>query len=264
MRCVLSRLAVLLVAASHVVAPAVAQQTETPARAVTVFAASSLKTALDEVGNLWSADTGIAVRASYASSGALVRQIENGAPADLFISADTAWMDYAAARGLIRGEPIDLVGNSLVLIAPAVSTSRIDLGSATLAADLDGVLGPGRLAVGSIGTVPAGRYAEAALKSLDVWDAVSAKLAPTENVRSVLAFVSRGEASLGIVYLTDAKADPSVRVLATFPPSSHPAIVYPAAVLSETTNPAAQRFFEFLRSPAVRKIWQNAGFRVIP
>lgn len=264
MRCARICLAVLLVASLNFTAPAVAQQTETPARSVVVFAASSLKTALDEVGNLWLADTGIAMRASYASSGALVRQIENGAPAELFISADTVWMAYAAAQGLIRGEPIDLVRNSLVLIAPVASTSKIDLGSATLAADLVGLLGPGRLAIGSIRTVPAGRYAEAALRSLKAWDAVATKLAPTENVRSVLALVSRGEAPLGIVYLTDAKADPTVRILATFPSNSHPAIVYPAAVLSETRNPAAERFLEFLRSPSARKVWQTAGFGVIP
>ncbi|MFZ4534130.1 MAG: molybdate ABC transporter substrate-binding protein, partial [Alsobacter sp.] len=183
---------------------------------LTVFAAASLKTALDEVAPVFTATTGIPVRFSYAASSALARQIENGAPADVFASADLEWMDYLQQRRLVKPESrLNLLGNRLVVIAPADTALR-DL--PLTAAAISGALGPtGRLATGEVASVPAGRYAKAALQSLGLWTLAEPRLAQSENVRAALSFVARGEAPLGIVYTTDASSEPKVKVVARFP-----------------------------------------------
>lgn len=224
-----------------------------------VFAASSLQTALDELAPAIQQNTGVRVRVSYAATSTLARQIENGAPAGLFISADLDWMDYLAERRLIASQSrVNLLGNSLVLIAPASSTRALKIapGFALAAA-----LGNGRLAIANPDIVPAGKYAKSALTSLGVWNAVSQKLAPAENVRAALLLVSRGEAPLGIVYKTDAIADRGVRIVDTFPATSHPAIVYPAALVAPAT-PAAERVLAFLRTPVAASVFRRAGFAV--
>src|SRR5712672_2776115 len=186
---------------------------------------------------------------------ALAKQIENGAPADLFISADLDWMDYAAARRLIvadsRANPF---GNRLVLIAPASSKASVQIAPNF---PLDALLGNDRLAIADPDSVPAGKYAKAALESLGVWAGVSGKLARAENVRAALVLVSRGEAPFGIVYRSDALADKKVRVVGEFPPSSHPPIVYPAALTAAGRSPIRAKFLSYLTSGAVRPIWEK-------
>jgi molybdate transport system substrate-binding protein len=228
---------------------------------VLVFAAASLRTALDEVGAGCRTSTGIELSASYAASSALARQIESGAPAEMFISADLDWMDYVDARRLIRtASRVDLLGNGLVLVAPAGSTSALTIGKGM---DIAGALGGGRLAVADPASVPAGRYAKAALESLGVWTQVANRLAPAENVRAALLLVSRREAPLGIVYRTDAAADPGVRVVATFPPDTHPPIVYPAALTNRATADAAT-LLQCIQAPAARKVFERWGFTIRP
>jgi molybdate transport system substrate-binding protein len=201
------------------------------------------------------------VRVSYAASSALARQIENGAPADLFISADLEWMDHLAGRQLIRADSrVNLLGNRLVLIAPAGQpvTMKIAPGFGLAAA-----LGRDRLALADPAAVPAGKYARAALTSLGVWDAVAGRIAAAENVRAALRLVSRREAPLGIVYYSDAVADTGVRIVDTFPESAHPAIVYPAA-LTSTASPAAAKVLEYLQSNEARAVFAAQGFKDIP
>jgi molybdate transport system substrate-binding protein len=224
------------------------------AQALVVFAAASLKSALDEVASLSPSKPAI----SYGASSALARQIENGAPAQVFVSADLDWMDYLESKRLIRSETRrNLVGNRLVLISPAGGAARIEVRPGFPLAEL---LGGGRLALGDPAHVPAGKYAKAALEKLGVWDAVSGKLAPAENVRVALALVARGETPLGIVYATDASAEPKVRVVATFPDGLHAPIVYPVALTSAAKDPAAAGFLALLSSPAARKVFENHGF----
>jgi molybdate transport system substrate-binding protein len=221
---------------------------------VLVFAAASMKNALDEVV----ADAPVTAIASYASSSALAKQIAAGAPAQVFISADLAWMDYLEQRNAIRKQSRrNLVGNSLVLIAPAGSPAQVSIAPGFPLARL---LGDGRLALGDPGHVPAGLYARAALESLGVWDSVKGRLAPAENVRAALALVARGEAPLGIVYATDAAAEAKVRVVGTFPAGSHPPIVYPAALTAKAAGANAEAFLAFLGSPAARRIFEKHGF----
>ncbi len=228
---------------------------------INVFAAASLKTALDEVGPAWQAQSGNEARMVYAASSALARQITEGAPADIYISADTAWMDELAAKSLIVGESrIDLLGNTLVLIAPADSDARVTLAKPL---DLLPLLKGGRLAVADVTAVPAGKYARAALTALGAWDAVADHLAQAENVRAALALVARGEVQLGIVYGSDAKAEPQVKVVATFAQDSYPEIVYPAAVVITSANAAAQSFMAFLRAPEAAAIFEKSGFAVL-
>lgn len=242
-------------------APAAKPVADATSGTVVVFAAASLKTALDRIGDSWTSATGHRVTFSYASSGALARQIESGAPADIFASANVEWMDYLAGRALIRPETrVSLLGNALVLVAPRDSTIAIGIAPGF---GLAAALGDGRLAVGIPGTVPAGTYAKAALISLGVWDAVKPKLAGALSVRAALAFVARGEASLGIVYATDAKAEPSVRIVATFPPESHPPIEYPFALTAASSNPAAMAFLAYLRSPAAAEVFKAEGFKFV-
>jgi molybdate transport system substrate-binding protein len=201
------------------------------------------------------------VRISYAASSALARQLEQGAPADLYLSADIDWMAWSAARHLVRAETrIDLLGNRLVLIAPARDARTMALRRGM---DLAGALGGGRLALADPAAVPAGKYGKAALAALGVWDSVKDRLARAENVRAALAFVARGEAPLGIVYASDAAVEPGVRVVATFGAGLHPPIVYPAAVTAASTNPAAARFLAFLASEPARPIFERYGFTVL-
>jgi molybdate transport system substrate-binding protein len=224
---------------------------------VTVFAAASLKNALDEVNLAYGAGGRGVARASYASSSVIARQIEAGAPADVFISADADWMDDLARRGLIApGSRRDLLTNRLVLIAPKNSQVRLKIAPGM---DLALALGGGRLAIGGP-DVPAGRYAEASLQTLGVWPSVKDHLAPGENVRATLAFVARGEAPLGIVYETDALIEPAVRVVGVFPAASHAPIVYPAGLVGASRNPAASAYLGFLRGPQARAIFRRYGF----
>ena len=254
---VLPVIAALLAVLAASLAPAAAQE-----RPFTVFAAASLKNALDAVNAVFEARGGPKVMVSYAASSALARQIEGGIPADIFISADIPWMDHVAERKLIKASSRwDLLGNQIVLIAPRESKVelRIEKGfglRAALGAD-------GRLAMGNIDAVPAGRYGKAALEALGVWRSVADRVAQAENVRMALTLVSRGEAPLGIVYRTDAASDPSVRMVGVFPDGTHPPIVYPMALLSTSTNPDAQAFVDFLKSPKARSSFEKQGFSLL-
>lgn len=231
-----------------------------PARAatLTVFAAASLRESLDEAACAFEKASGHVVRISYAASSALAKQIEAGAPAQLFISADGEWMDYVESRKLLKGPRVNLLANALVLVAPAAAVPKLRIapGFALAAA-----LGDGRLAMADPQSVPAGKYGRAALESLGAWVQVQAKLAPTENVRAALALVARAEAPLGIVYRTDARAEPRVAVVDTFPESSHPAIVYPMGVLRDAPA-AADDLAAFLAAPGTRAIWRRHGFEL--
>ena len=226
-----------------------------------VFAAASLSEALDEVGRVFTTRTGVRVDASYAASSVLAKQIEAGAPADAFFSADLAWVDYLDERGLLkRGSRRDVLGNSLVLIAPADSPLRLSVAPGF---DLTAALGEGRLATADPDSVPAGKYARAALTKLGVWQSVSDRLVRGENVRAALAYVARGEAPLGIVYQTDAQAEKRVRVVGVFPEDSHPPITYPLA-LTVRARPEAARFADFLASETARQIFTRYGFTALP
>lgn len=229
------------------------------AQAVTVFAAASLKDALDAIDAMNQKRGGPKAVISYAASSALAKQVESGAPADIFISADLDWMDYLEKRGLIKTTSrTNLLRNELVIVAPADTKVSLTVGPKfPLAAQL----GNGRLAMGDPDHVPAGKYGKAALEALEVWPSVAAKIARAENVRSALLFVSRGEAPLGIVYRTDAAADAKVRIAGVFPPTSHPPIVYPAAVLSGgRAGAAADRYFALLKSPEAIGVFKKHGF----
>jgi molybdate transport system substrate-binding protein len=224
---------------------------------VLVFAAASLQTALDELVGPVQRATGARIRVSYAGSSALARQLESGAPAQLFISADLDWMTYLADRRLVKAESrVNLLGNRLVLIAPRSkpATLKIAPGFALSAA-----LGRERLALADPASVPAGKYARAALTTLGVWDSVAGRIAAAENVRAALLLVSRGEAPLGIVYHTDALADPGVVIVDTFAEGTHPPIVYPAA-LTPAASPASARVLEFLKTDAARAVFEKHGF----
>jgi molybdate transport system substrate-binding protein len=225
---------------------------------VTVFAAASLKEALDEQAKSFEAATGHKVIVSYGASNALAKQIESAAPADMFISADLDWMDYIDQRRLVApGTRYNLLRNSLVLIAPAKSAVTLKIGpNFALAA----ALGSEKLAMANPDSVPAGKYGKGALESLGVWSGIEKQVARAENVRAALALVSRGEAPLGIVYRTDALADKGVRIVDVFPPESHPPIVYPAAVLASSRSAAAKPLLEYLRSPPARPNWERYGF----
>ena len=225
-----------------------------------VFAAASLKEALDDADTAWTKSGGAPVTVSYLASGPLAKQIENGAPADLFISADLEWMDHLQSANLIKADTRDnLLGNSLVLIAPKSSTVSLAIGPNF---PLASALGDGRLAVGEPLSVPAGTYARQALEKLGVWSSVQPKLARAENVRAVLALVSRGEAPLGIVYATDAAADPGVRVVGIFPEDSHKPITYPAAITAASQHPDAVKYLAWLRSPAAAPYFEQRGFTI--
>jgi molybdate transport system substrate-binding protein len=231
-------------------------------KGLVIFAAASLKNALDDAAAAWAKETGRpAPRISYAASSTLAKQLEQGAPADLFLSADLDWMDYAAAKNLIRPDSrVTLLGNRIALIAPSDSTAKVTLAPGV---DLSAALGQGRLAMANIDAVPAGRYGKAALENLRGWDKVRDKLAQADNVRAALLLVSRGEAPLGIVYATDAAAEPKVRIVATFPEDSHPPILYPVAVTRDSTHPDAQGFLRYLRGAVARAAFEKQGFSVL-
>jgi molybdate transport system substrate-binding protein len=227
-----------------------------------VFAAASLKNALDEIAIGWSKEASRPKpKISFAASSTLARQMEQGAPADLFISADLAWMDYVAKKNLIRADTrVNLLGNRIVLIAPKDSKISVEVRQGF---DLARALAGGKLAMGNVAAVPAGKYGKAALEKLGAWDGVKDKIAQAENVRAALVLVARGEAPLGIVYQTDAASDPSIKIVATFPESAHPPIIYPIALTKESTNPEARAFLSYLRSPAARAAFERQGFTVL-
>jgi molybdate transport system substrate-binding protein len=228
---------------------------------VTVFAAVSLKDVLEEAGQAFMAAGGPDIRFSFAASSAIAKQIENGAPADLFASADLRWMDYATQKKLIQPETrINLVGNNLVVVAPLESLLvKLDLTTEALTK----ALGDGRLAIGEVNSVPVGLYTKAALQKLGLWGVVENHLAQTENVRAALVFVARGEVPLGIVYATDAKADPKVKVVAAIPSDSHEPIVYPFAVTTSAKGEGAAQFLDYLKGPSGKTIFEKFGFPVL-
>ncbi len=231
------------------------------AQDVMIFAAASLKTALDGVAAAWSAETGGEAVVSYAASSALARQIEAGAPADVFISADLDWMDYLASWGLIDPDTRrTLLSNRIVLIAAGTDAPPVEIAPGF---GLAALLGEGRLAMADVDAVPAGRYGKAALETLGVWGNVESRIAETENVRAALAFVALGEAPYGIVYATDANAEDNVTIVGTFPEDSHPPIRYPVALTADTANPAAADFLEFLGAAPARALLEAQGFTVL-
>ena len=233
------------------------------AESLLVFAAASLKPALDQILATREVGATDTIAPSYAASSQLARQIEAGAPAAVFLSADQDWMDHLAARGLIVADSrVDLLGNALVLVAPRASTLRLAI---TPAIDLAASLGAdGRLAIAEPGSVPAGKYARAALQALDAWAPVQSRIVAADNVRAALNFVARGEVPLAIVYRSDAMSEPTVRVLDTFPAASHPPIVYPAAIVADHDSPAARRLLARLREPAQQAIFRAHGFDAPP
>jgi molybdate transport system substrate-binding protein len=236
--------------------------TFTPAHAqdktLTVFAAASMKNALDELDAAYTAKTGVKITASYAASSALAKQIEQGAPADVFVSADTDWMDYAIGKKNINvATRTDLLGNSIVLIA--AKDAKLDNVTIGQGFDLAKLAGDGKIATGDVKSVPVGKYAKAALEKLGSWTAAESKFAMAESVRAALTLVSRGEAPLGIVYATDAKIDPGVKIIGTFPSDSHPAIIYPVAATTTAKTEAAD-YLTFLRSSAAKTVLEKYGF----
>jgi len=235
--------------------------TRAEAQPLLVFMAASLKNALDDIDAGWRRGTGKRTSIAYAASSLLAKQIENGAPADLFISADSDWMDYLETRKLIKpGSRSDLLGNGIVLIAPAASPIKLTIAPGFALAS---ALGSGRLAMADPAAVPAGRYGKAALEKLGVWDTVANRIAAAENVRAALLLVARGEAPLGIVYSTDAAVEPGVRIVDTFPGDTHPPIVYPIAVTATSTNPDASALLVYLRGAAAHAQFHKAGFTVL-
>lgn len=253
-----SAVTVLLALAVIRVDGAEAQTKSSANRPVLVFAAASLRSALDDIANYWRRETRGQVVISYAATSALARQVEQGAPADVFISADLDWMDYLAQRELIKPESrVNLLGNRLVVVAPQGLSLRI------VGMDIAGALADGKLAMANIDAVPAGKYGKAALESLGLWSKLRGRVVQTDNVRAALVLVTRGEARLGIVYQSDAEADPGVRLVTLLPEDSHPPIVYPAAVLRESRNPDGASFAAFLRSPTARGVFEWHGFTVL-
>ncbi len=231
------------------------------AQDVVVFAAASLTNALDEAARLFEQQGGAHAKISFAASSTLAKQIGNDAPADIFISADLDWMNYLEQRHLIQpATRRDLLGNRLVLIAPADSDVHVEIKPGF---DLAALLNGGHLAMADTDSVPAGKYGKAALEKLGVWNSVRSAVAPAENVRAALLFVSRREAPLGIVYATDAAADARVKIVGLFPEDTHPPIVYPAALTADSKNPNAARLLDFLSSPTAKPIFEKAGFTAL-
>ena len=227
-------------------------------KTLTVFAAASMKNALDDIDAAYTARTGVKIVASYAATSALAKQIEQGAPADVFVSADIDWMNYATSKKTID-EPtrVNLLGNSIVLIAP--KDSKIDKVTIGQGFDLAKLAGDGKIATADVKSVPVGKYAKAALEKLGAWSTAESKFAMTENVRAALALVARGEAALGIVYATDAKVEPGIKIVGTFPADSHPPIIYPVAATT-TAKPETADYLAFLRSSAAKTILEKYGF----
>jgi molybdate transport system substrate-binding protein len=252
--------AALVALAFGLALPSAAQAEE-----VTVFAAASLKNALDAIAAAWQAETGHTVTISYAGSSQLAAQIQEGAPADLFISAAVNWMDLLEAESLIRPETrVDLLGNTLVLVAHGANAAPVEIGPGF---DLVGLLDGGKLSMALVDSVPAGQYGKAALESLGVWPLVEGSVAQSENVRTALQLVAVGEAPYGIVYGSDAVADDEaedqVSVVGTFPADSHEPIVYPAAVVATSTKTEAGAFLDFLGSDAADAVFAGQGFTIL-
>lgn len=228
---------------------------------ITVFAAASMTNAMSELETQFEAATGHDLVVSLAGSSALARQIQQGAPADIFISANPDWMDRLEQDGLVAADTrFDLLNNAIVLIAAGSDAMAVTVGPQM---DFAGLLGDGRLAMALVESVPAGIYGKASLESLRLWDAVAPQVAQADNVRAALAFVAVGEAPYGIVYATDAVAEDSVAVVGTFPPDTHPPIVYPAAAMAESDNPLNQTFLDFLRGAEARAAFERQGFVVV-
>ena len=247
-----------LAAAVVMAAGTISQSPQAQEKSVTIFAAASMKNALDEINIGFIRKASIKTVTSYAATSALMRQIEQGAPADIFISADLEWMDYGIKNKLINPSTrVNLLGNRLVLIAPKnskIGTVKLEKGF-----DLAKLVGDGRIATGEVKSVPVGRYAVAALEKLGMWSSVERRMAMVENVRVALTLVARGEAELGIVYATDAKAEPGVKIVAHFPASSHPEIIYPVAA-TVTANANAPRYIDYLQSAIAKFVFEKQGF----
>jgi molybdate transport system substrate-binding protein len=231
---------------------------------VVVFAASSLQDALNDVAARYKTATGKSVTISYGASSMLAQQIEQAAPADIFFSADLDWMNELDGKHLIQaGTRVSLLGNEIVLVAPkAATTPNVALAKGVDLATL--LRKDGKLAMANVDSVPAGKYGKASLDALGIWSSVSARVVQTDNVRAALAFVTRGEAPLGIVYTTDANAERGVKVIGTFPADSHPPIVYPVALLATSQNPDTKAFYDFLKSDAAKPGYVKQGFTVLP
>lgn len=228
------------------------------AQDVTVFAAASLTNVLEQIGKRYREEGGTPVKFSFAASSTLAKQIESGAEADIFASADEQWMDYLVQRGLIvEGTRASKLGNTLVLITPISQPRNVDIKPGF---DLAGMIGEGRLATGDPAHVPVGRYAEQALTKLGVWPLVAPKLARTDTVRAALALVERGEAPFGIVYGTDAAVSPKVHVAGTFPADTHTPISYPMAIVAKRDRPEVRRFLQYLNGPEAGAVFRAAGF----
>ena len=257
----LTRKSILAALAAAVVIAAAPLAANAQDKSITVFAAASMKNALDDVDAAYTKQSGVKVVASYDASSALMKQIEGGAPADVFVSADLKWMDYGSQKKLIKDDTrVNLLGNTLVLIAG--KDSKIDNVTIGPGFDLAKLAGDGRIATGDVKAVPVGIYAQAALEKLGVWSAVEPKMAMTANVRAALILVARGEAPLGIVYSTDAKVEPGVKVVGVFPDDSHDPIIYPVAATA-TAKPDATPYLAFLRSQAAKTIFESYGFAVL-
>jgi molybdate transport system substrate-binding protein len=227
-----------------------------------IFAAASLKNALDDIAAAWTKETGkTAPRISYGASSALAKQLEQAAPADLFISADIDWMDYVEKKDLIKKDTrVNLLSNKIVLIAPKDSKVALDIKPGF---DLAKALAGGKLAMANVDAVPAGKYGKAALEKLGAWNGVKDNIAQAENVRAALLLVARGEALLGIVYSTDAAAEPNVKIVGAFPADSHPPIIYPAAETKDSKSTDAKAFLNYLKSSKARPAFEKQGFTVL-
>ena len=259
MRTIVRLLAVASLLTGVAIQPLKAQDKQD--KTLIVFAAASLKNALDDVNTAYTAKSGIKIAASYAASSALAKQIEQGAPADLFASADSDWMTYAIQKNTIKeGTRVDLLGNKLVLIAPKDSdVTTVSIGSGF---DLARLVGDGKIATGDVQAVPVGKYAKAALEKLGSWNTAAPKFAMADNVRAALTLVARNEAAFGIVYETDARVEPGVKIVGAFPPDSYPPVVYPFA-LTVTAKPEAADYLGFVRSSSSKAIFEKYGFTVL-
>jgi molybdate transport system substrate-binding protein len=225
---------------------------------LTVFAAASLKNALDSVNAACEAEVGSKATISYAASSALAKQIEEGAPADMFISADLDWMKYLSGKKLTKpNSEVKLLGNRIVLVAPADSKAATTIAPNF---DLNGVVGDGKLAMANVDSVPAGKYGKAALVKLGVWEGVSSKVAQAENVRAALKLVSTGEAAAGIVYQTDAAAEPGVKIMDIFPEDSHPPIIYPVGLTAASKSQDAADFEKCMQGTKAKELFEKEGF----
>lgn len=261
----LSRLSLRLVSAGLMLLSAFlieAHAQNADSKTVTIFAAASLKNALDAAAKAHEAKAGDKAVISYAASSALAKQIEQGAPADVFISADLDWMDYVQKKNLIKNETrFNLLGNRLVLIAPASSTTTLKIANGF---PLAAALGTNHIAMGNVKAVPAGKYGVAALEKLGVWKDVEPKVAQADNVRAALALVAQGEAPFGIVYETDAAAEPKVKIVDIFPEDTHPPIIYPIAITATAKNSdAAKAFIDYLKTPDAQAFFTKQGFTIV-